>query len=393
MKNQKTKILFVSHASNLTGAPISLLVLAETLKRNSDVSIEFLLLEDGPLAREFEKLGRVHHLSKIRRRISRTLGKLHWAFEFDLVSEKYLRQFDLILLNTIVAGKFFSRLKSNVTSNLVLFLREMPVAIKGYMEINQVRKLIMRASLVMAPSHAVYCGLKSLVPDLDELVQTRILPQYVPDNFGCENFASNATDDLEFCVGGSGLPSIIKGTDIFIETARQLFNKYPDARIRFVWKGGRMSDRFLSQIQRQVELLELKGKVVLEEHSSNMSEFYQGINIFFLSSREDSSPRVVFEAAAASKPSICFEQSGGATEFVEQDSGAIIRFGDIDSAVEAIMAYYRDPALLEQHSLNARKKYLQRHSDGEAIAKTFLNLCFGQENNKNDFRKDQFHVV
>jgi len=373
------RMLFVSHASNLSGAPILLLNLTRSLVKHSQVEIDFLILQDGELVPEFEKIGKVHFPSKWRSRLNRILKKVVPSLHVDAVSPRLLHRYDLILLNTIVSAKFFSKLKNADMERTVLYIHELPVEIASYLGDSEVSQILEQTGSVLVPSEAVRKGLEKF--RLDDSNQSKIesLHYFIPNQYSEREQSVNSEKGHRFVVGGCGQPSLRKGNDLFLETARLLFERYPDADIVFKWKGGLESSPFFRQLRRHIDLIGLNGRVIFAENTREMAPFYAEIDVLFLSSREDPYPLVVLEAASAGRPTICFENGGGAVEFVEDDAGTIVEFGRLESAVEAIMAYYRNPSLLEQHSLNAREKYLQRHADGEAIARSFLNLCFGRE--------------
>ena len=59
----RVRLLAVSHEASQTGAPIVLAYLLDWLKKNSDVSVRTLLVEDGPLRARFEGAGEVSALT------------------------------------------------------------------------------------------------------------------------------------------------------------------------------------------------------------------------------------------------------------------------------------------------------------------------------------------
>jgi len=128
--------------------------------------------------------------------------------------------------------------------------------------------------------------------------------------------------DTDFLVGAVGTVSERKGIDMFIEVCEKIGSV--NAVVKFVWIGS-----FENAEQ------ELNIRNVVKEKKLSQNLFFTGplyydvfnfspFDIFFLSSREDTYPLVVLEAAMMKIPSICFSGSGGIVEFIGKDAGWII---------------------------------------------------------------------
>ena len=72
------------------------------------------------------------------------------------------------------------------------------------------------------------------------------------------------------------------------------------------------------------------------------------IDLFLSLSREDPYPLVVLEAARYKIPSLCFEESGGAPEFVEKDAGSVIPFLNLNRLSEEIIMYFHNEKLRKE---------------------------------------------
>src|SRR5580698_5120385 len=79
MSKSRPRILFVSHDSGRTGAPIGLLAFMRWLRANTDYEIGTLLRTSGPLEAAFRELGStvtLGHSLLSRSRLGRRLGQL-----------------------------------------------------------------------------------------------------------------------------------------------------------------------------------------------------------------------------------------------------------------------------------------------------------------------------
>jgi glycosyltransferase involved in cell wall biosynthesis len=106
----------------------------------------------------------------------------------------------------------------------------------------------------------------------------------------------------------------------------------------------------------------LENIVILIESTPEPIKIMSCFDVFFLSSREDPYPLVVLEAAMMEIPSIVYEKSGGATEFVSEECGLLINYINSNDTVAAIKQLKEDSELRNRLAVNARKKYLALHT-------------------------------
>jgi glycosyltransferase involved in cell wall biosynthesis len=79
------------------------------------------------------------------------------------------------------------------------------------------------------------------------------------------------------------------------------------------------------------------------------------------------------EAAALRKAYICFLESGGAPEFVENDAGVCVPYLDVDSMASQVEDLFRDGARRHQLGHRAQRKVIERH-DIEVAAPRLYDL-------------------
>ena len=94
---------------------------------------------------------------------------------------------------------------------------------------------------------------------------------------------------------------------------------------------------------------------------TNHLRILQQFDIFLLPSREDPFPLVMLDSASLEIPIVCFDKSGGAREFVEEDSGYIVPYMDIESMSNAVVQLIEDKSLRRDLGQSAFRKVLNRH--------------------------------
>jgi glycosyltransferase involved in cell wall biosynthesis len=100
-------------------------------------------------------------------------------------------------------------------------------------------------------------------------------------------------------------------------------------------------------------------------------------DVFTLTSREDPYPAVVLEAAALGKPIVCFQQSGGAPEFVEGDCGFVVPYLDVEAMAGRIAELLDDDDLRTRLGEAARRKVGMQHDLNRVaprISQIIMNL-------------------
>jgi len=189
-----------------------------------------------------------------------------------------------------------------------------------------------------------------------------------------KQFAIEKKLTASFIVGAIAQPQWRKGTEIFILVAAQVFKNKPDAAIQFAWMGGLKHYMNYMEMAHDIERMQLKDKVLLIETTAEIHLLLDNADLFFLSSREDPYPLVVLDAASAGVPTVCFKNAGGAPDFVAEDAGTVVDYLDIEAMADAIIHYYDNPGLLQQHGARAAHKVAEIHQDKDAISCQFFDV-------------------
>ena len=349
------KILFIGHEAELTGAPFVLLHLLRWIKKHrSDFHVELLLLRDGQLRKEYEAVAEVHVVPADRRPaivirgtryLQRRLGVRRGLKVPDL--PPITSDYDLVVGNTIASLEYLEYFKMRGLRTLC-WLHEMRSVINSfYPEPGRFLELTKFVDVFVVASGAV----EEVLREFGATTRTERVYEFsetgpVDDNKVAAVRKSLGIPATAFVVGGCGTVSFRKGTDLFVQVASKLIAELDD--IYFVWVGGRTgaSDAEFNAITVQIDELGLD-RLIVTGMQKEPQHYFANMDLFTLTSREDPFPLVCLEAASLGKPVICFQDAGGIPEFVGDDAGRVIPFGDIDALAQAIREYYHDRAKLK----------------------------------------------
>lgn len=376
------KILFISHDSFRTGAPILLIHFLKSFKRrNPNAEIDVIVGLTGPLIKEFESVGNVLVL-KTRRKLPRTLIERgvsffkRKVFRFSTtlhVSDSTLKRFtrkryDLIFSNTITNGLILNKIQPT-SSPVVTYVHELENSIKTFTTPKALAYTLRYSSHFLVPSNAVKENLKKNHKVADSKLS--ILPYYIPN----EQISKAKIDAIKlklnsknkFIIGSIGTSDWRKGIDLFIVVALLIKRKRSEFPVKFLWVGVIKDDISYSRILHDIEKAGLKEDVILIESVENATDFLASMDVFLLPSREDPYPLVVLEAAMLAKPIVCFNKSGGAPEFLAEGNGITVPYLDLVSMSEEIIRILENENFAEKLRGKARECYQMLHSEENAV--------------------------
>jgi len=361
------KILFISHDATRTGAPILILNLAKLILSFDEYDVNFLLKDGGGLENDFKDLAPTYCLYNQKETKIDFLKKKLFNTKSLIEDKLFLEQYHCIISNTITNGDILGKIRINYKGQIISYVHELEVASKTYTTSSKIDEVIKSSDKFWAPSTLVKEFLHQEVNIVDDKIIK--MPYYIEDknllpSEKKENFDS-------FVVGGCGTIDWRKGPDLFLQVANELFLKHPNATIVFKWMGA--NNRLeLMRLQYQIKMANLFDKVFFEPASDNLDSFYQEIDLFLLTSREDPYPLVILEAAQFSKPSICFDKVCGSRDFInDSDGGIVVPFLDVTAAVNTILSFYKDPIYKQEKGDNAKKFLLNTHSDKQYVYNEF----------------------
>jgi glycosyltransferase involved in cell wall biosynthesis len=370
MSQSAGTVLFISHDASQTGAPLFLFRFLQWLRQNRRISFRILVGNSGILMPDFESLAPVTLFEPkptMAYRAMRRLGvnssyrSAHLASLKRRLADSDIR---LIYANTIVNGKIIDFL-SFLRCPVICHVHELGEVIRdfGAENIDLVKKY---ANAYVAVSAAVT---RNLVENHGvAAAKIQLVHGFIPtvDYKSTEDGGGISTVRQQLgvpmaaklvCACGSIEPR--KGPDLFLQVACRVLQSYKNSPVHFVWVGGRPES--VDHMRELTKAASLEHFVHFVGPKSNVGPYYSASDLFLLSSREDPFPLVMMEAALRGKPVVCFDGSGGAPEFVEDDAGFVVPGFDINEMARRVVDLLSAEDLRKRMGAAARQKVLDRH--------------------------------
>jgi glycosyltransferase involved in cell wall biosynthesis len=369
MEDKRGRVLFVSHDASRTGASIFLLRLLRWLRANYDFDAHILAGSPGELTADFESLGRVDSFEPDPTPLYKVLRRLrlndwsdsnHLAGLRERLSRSNIR---LVYANSVASARmvdFLSFLKCPV----ICHVHELDGAIQslGSRNISLLEKY---RPVYIAVSHAVKQNLTAAHGIPANRIQT--IHGFIP----VSEMADTRADSRDMVRRELGIPEqarIVcgcgsiehrKGTDLFLQVAKNVVQRSSSVPVHFVWIGGKRQT--VNDMRRQVVSAGLGGVVHFTGSRSNVAPYFEAADVFVLTSREDPFPLVMLEAALHGKPTVCFGQTGGAAEFLQGDAGYIVPKFDVAKMSDRVVDLLVSPNLRARMGATARQRVVNSH--------------------------------
>lgn len=378
--NQTPKnILMIGHDGSLTGAPVLMLNLAKLLKEKYRLTI--VLKRGGVLEGRYREVADTYILkgtsySRPGGIVQKTLSRIGYFFRLLKMIPLFAKA-DLIFSNTISNGRLL-RIFRFFNKPVLVYVHELESVIRYFDQTRDATLSLRYAHLLLYPSRAVQ---DNLVRNHGiDAAKTRWLPYYFPQaDF---SFTASAIEEARGrfrqqwnipgdakLVAGMGVVSARKGTDRFVEVARQAIAS--DDRVYFTWIGDFDDSGLSRQIKTAYEEGRYPRQLIFTGPMAYAPTNLQPFDLFFLSSVEDPYPLVVLEAAYQGVPSVCFANSGGITEFAGEGAGYILADGGAADTAASLVTILQDRERRDAVAAAAREKVTKLHSDPEGLLGIF----------------------
>lgn len=375
------KILFITPGAESFGGNIFLLNFLRWFKQNSEIPFETLYGRGGDLKGSFAELSPTHQFyfddqndSFARKAFAKAAN--HLELKRRLIKNKFRREnLGLIYSNAVTNHRMLSMF-ADWDIPVISHCHEL----ESMIEITggeNFRYTADRTSRFIAVSQAVRQNLvknHSIEPEKVNLIYGFIpVTEFSPNEI--ESKRTRLCEELNipadsYIVGASGTLNWRKAPEVFIQIARAICEKSPEAPIYFVWVGGaQKGDESLFRVNYDLRKAGLENRVFFLEHTANPLEHFAAIDVFAMVSREDPFPLVCLEAASLGKPVICFQDAGGMPEFVGDDAGFSVPYMDITAFAERVLVLHSNPDLKNALGENARQKVRQFHNIDTAAPK------------------------
>ena len=341
------KKLFVGHDANRAGAQLVLLHWLRERKARG-MSNFLLLVEGGSLLKEYKKVAKVWVWKtdiplwiKIKQKIPKIKRWQTWNHE---PSEQKV----LGILKSLRNEKFTSILGNTVSSvGLLRELSSLQVPMEVY--VHELRHSIEKNTTVLDRTfiatgisrlYAVSDLVKSVL-ETDLAVEANkiaLLPPIIELHQLQQSGKSTIRERLGIpldakIVLSCGLAEWRKAPDVFLEVAKQLIVKMP--KVHFIWLG-MLDNEYSDNLIASTALWDMKKQVHLLPVCSDSRPYFEAMDVFFLSSREDPFPLVMLEAAHVGKPIVGVRASGGVNDFLQGLDELLVESWDVDVLVNKI---------------------------------------------------------
>jgi glycosyltransferase involved in cell wall biosynthesis len=352
------KILFINAGATITGVPIYFINLIGWLKENTDFEISILTAFDGPLAGEYIKLAPTfrwdgaNEPSKFEqvylgRLFFRIINKIirfkNISYQEQLISKLKSENFDLIYINSVASLFIFDEIRKFIHTKTILHVHELQMSIMQFCGSDLLKSNLPFCDHLIAISKAVALNLKKQfdVPEeymsvvytfidikKSEKTDTKKYREIIRNQLGIPQEA--------FVVGSSGTTDWRKGADLIIQIALKVRERFKKT-FYFIWIGGDSSGLEYQKLNYDIERAGLKGTILFLGIKNEPLEYFSAIDVFMLCSREEPVGIVALESASLKKPVLCFDQSGGCPEFVEDDCGYVVPYLNLDFMADRII--------------------------------------------------------
>lgn len=377
------KLLVISHDASRSGAPILLLNILKAYKEaHPEVVIDIIVRRNGPLIQEFVKVGdRVLVLNNNKILPASAFSEFKRKSKFKVLtsfSNKRLpdlavkhftaKDYDLVLSNTISNGAILRALQP-VRCKVLTYVHELESAIRAWTNSATLAYTLKYTDHFLVPSKAV--GENLIKNHNISSSQIDLLYYYIPEPFALpdkdvmNNLIPNSGNEV--LVGAIGTLEWRKGADLFIQVALLLKKRKTPEKIKFIWIGADKKSEVYSHIKHDIQLAGLSKDVIIVDKVNNPLDYLSVLDLFLMTSREDPYPLVVLEAAMLRKTIICFENAGGASEFLSENNGIVVPYLDVSAMAESIITLVENKKQIILYGEKARKKYGQLHSKEHAL--------------------------
>jgi glycosyltransferase involved in cell wall biosynthesis len=357
-----------------SGAPLIFLGIIKEFKNQSDLPFQILVMQDGDLVNEFKSIGKTYVWKKKSGPHSNSLfTKLFSVFSrvYQLIKGAYIlysiRKTSLVVFNTISNGHIHKKLLF-LKCKYICYVHEMEAAIHILTSSNSLDIVLKNTNRFLAGSEAVKQNLitgQNIHKDNIDVVYSSIAETSREKNNYLSFIKSfkekNSIPGDAIIIGVAASNEWRKGFDLFFPLVSIYFTLFPDSNIYFVWKGFRERKNHFFYDQYDYKRFNTNNRVLLLPHGDDSIEQIASFDIHLLLSREDPYPLVVLEAASFGIPTVCFSDAGGSPEFIGDDSGYCVPYGNLILMAQQLDELAVNHDLRYKMGAAAKEKVKARH--------------------------------
>lgn len=367
----ESKKLFVGHDANRAGAQLVLLHWLKERKAQG-LSNYLLLVDGGSLLEEYKKVAKVWVWRTERPlwfKVKQRIPVIRQAEEWDRTPSKRkvagilnalrAEAFDCIIGNTVSSVSLLRELVS-LHVPFEVYVHELSYSISNFTSEEDRKFMATKARRVYAVSGLVKTVLEKEVG----VDATKI--DLLPPIIALPEATQNTHDPVRAALGipanspivfSCGLAEWRKAPDVFLEVAKQLVVNMP--KVHFIWLG-MLDNEYSENLIASTAIWDTKKQVHLLPVCSDSRPYFEAMDVFFLSSREDPFPLVMLEAAHVGKPIVGVRASGGVNDFLQGLDELLVESWDVDVLVDKISSLLQlSPDQLADYQQNLQARAVQ----------------------------------
>ncbi|CAN5685800.1 glycosyltransferase family 4 protein [soil metagenome] len=378
-----TRVIFITHYTELYGANRSLLNLIEGLSIFELTNILVIAPGDGKICDELKKRGVEYSIIPFvnetwlvgkKPDLFKKVAKLVYNWYIVLRYAKYLRKKDKTIIHTnssaTLIGAYFS-LWMRVPH--VWHIREFGLDDYnfnynfGYKYFNF---WVNKAKAVIAISRSIYeKRIKNCNTLRKEIIYNGVIfSNEIPE----QNFSSVQSiryEDEKIIFGIIGLICKEKGQDEAID-AFYLFNKiHKNAQLLIAGNG---TDEYVEMLKQKVNEYHLESKVIFKGFIENANEFYNKLDCLLMCSKNEAFGRVTIEAMSKGVPVIGYNNAG-TSEIIQDGYNGLLYSNGPFGLSEMMLMYARDKSMQRTMMQEALQTVKERFTI-EAYSKAVYNV-------------------
>lgn len=366
-------VLFVGHSAGRTGAPLMLLQALEWLVKNTDMSIELLLKEDGELRGSYADLVPTEVMSTgvspwswqgVRKLFRQTVEPANPEIPAGVMERYKAQGVRLVYANTITLGTVLEQL-TELNCPMITHVHELSNWIEkcGQENLSLVKK---HSDFLNCASQAVRNNLVdtySFAGDTLGVIDSffsipKLIPETVESTKLRRKLGIKETDSV---IVSSGFETQRKGKDLFVKLGEELKRQRPDVPWKMLWVGGWDTTQNRLLLESEIERKGMNTNFVFTGEVDNPFEYFAMADVFVLTSREEPLGLAALEAAWLGCSIVCFLESGGMADFVGVDAGIAVPYLEVTEMANAVARLTANPELAKVLVACAREKIKERH--------------------------------
>ncbi|QOP42662.1 glycosyltransferase [Sulfurimonas sediminis] len=378
LKHDATKetVVFVSHESSASGAPLLGYNIVNILKQK--YNIVHIVLEKKNIHDAFLNI-----CEEMLVDIKDNVWMQSYIYLKQLLKKRTIK---CIIANSVVTNDLTSVAKE-LSIPSVLLVHEFSDYIKPK---GTMANSVLLADKVIVPAKIIR---NSIQDEFVTLFNSKTVPAnifiqpqgklpFIPQGHGKNETADAILKKLHVTqkettkiIVGSGWVQPRKGVDLFIATAKYIKQHY-DASCKFVWVGDGFDPEvdlaYSVWLQKEIEHSRLDDDFIFLQHQKNLDTIFSIADVFCLTSRMDPFPNVVIDALEHNLHIACFKDASGSVEFLEEHKASctVVDYIDTYAMAAELIQYFQS----NTPKTDINKKLVKEHLDFDQYVSYIDNL-------------------